>query len=1058
MPTKEISTKEPHSKEVRKPEVQAPAPQPTTRRRAIKGVSPARPKKKVRLGGNLGIASGPGPGSFPNFIYHGGRVIHNPQVYCVFLGDWSSASNQNRATRLAQFINDMLNSDYMNMLTQYGVGTSGQVVNSVFIANSNQNLAQADIENILQTAINNNTIPDPGSNTSSNVYVLVLDDSTAVNGSFGGEPVVMCEATSDNAFGFHFHMNTTAANELFYAVVPGLTDTCLQNSCSNDGLCSLHLGQAREARQTQVISHEVSEMITNPDVGGSEGWSSDAFGDPHENGDICNGQSGTLTVGPDTWNVQLMYSKYDDQQTNGATTCVLGSSFPLPSLLPACTILLDRSTFGKDEVDAFLNAPVNPGPAVFDAAFYVAVDGFTATQLGITAASFVGTPNVQPTFGTTPSVSGMSITATSLSAPDQSVFDIIQRFTWVCQVTFNNDSAFPTTPGGVDTVTLSASISGVSGQADIQLVNEPNPYEIDGPISWLSTDLRVFQIPQGNSIFGETMGSDASAFITNIITRLNTGNTAGQSFDDISTDETASALELSQTVNGTPIYNFGLARVRYRALVADAHDVRVFFRLFPGATTSTAYDTSTTYRRGGQGGTIIPLLGFVGGQTTTIPCFASSRIDTTSLSMNAQTDEPNHQQINHDGSGAEVDVYFGCWLDINQPTPALFPTSAPISPAPLDGPYSGPLQSVQNLIRNIHQCLTAEISMDGVTLITAGQTPGSSDKLAQRNLTIVASDNPGSPASHRVPMTFEVKPTRIETKVGSKPDELLINWGDTPEGSVASLYLPGTSAQHIVQLANSLYVRHNLKAVDAHTIQTPTGGITYVPIPPSVGADYAGLLTVDLPKTVKKGQVFKVVAQQLTDAAGFAVQPPPPNQPGAPVNAAVNRPVIHWRKVTGSFQLTIPVKTKEVMLRPEERLLGVLKWIQKSVPEGDRWKPVFDRYVGVIADRVEALGGDPAKIKPSPGDQEHGHPKHEGGHGRESGVCTVGKVRELIYDRYGEFEGFVLETEEADRLYYAHEPALAHLLNRSWEERILIKVVTEEDEPHRPASIGLLRK
>ena len=1055
MPTKEISTKQPRE-EARKPEEAVQVPETAARRRVVKGVSPARPKKKVRLGGVPGIASGPGAGSFPNFIYHGGRVIHNPQVYCVFLGEWSSASNQNRATRLAQFLNDLMNSDYMNMLAQYGVGTTGQVVNSVFPSSSDNDLSRADIETMLQTAINNNTLPDPGSNTSSNVYMIFLDDSTGVNGTFGGEHVGMCEATNDNAFGFHFHMSTTAGNELFYAVVPGLTDTCLQNSCSNDGLCSLHLGQAREARQTQVASHEFAEMITNPDVGGSEAWSSDSFGDPHENGDICNGQAGTLTVGGNSWNVQLMYSKYDDQQTDGATTCVLGSSFPLPSLLPACTILLDRSTFGKDEVDAFLNAPVNPGPAVFDAALYVAVDGFTANQLGITASSFVGTPNVQPSFGFVPAVPGLSIRATSLSAPDESALDIIQRFTWVCRATFNNDSAFPTAPGGVETVTLTATLSTVAGQADIQLVNEPNPYEIDGPTSWLSTDLRVFQIPQGQSKFGEAMGSDASAFITNVITRLNTGNTAGQSFDDISTDETASELELSQTVGGTPIYNFALARVRFRSLVADAHDVRVFFRLFPAATTSTAYDPTTTYRRGGQGGTVAPLLGYAGGATTTIPCFASARIDTTALSMNAQTDEPNHQQINHDGSGAEVEAYFGCWLDINQPAPALFPASAPVSPAPLDGPFTGPLQPVQNLIRNIHQCLTAEISMDGVTLITTGQTPGSSDKLAQRNLTIVDSDNPGSPASHRIPMTFEVKPTRIETKVDSKPDELLINWGNAPEGSVASLYMPGTSAQHIVRLADSLYVRHTLKAIDAHTIQTPVGGVTYVPLPPGVGPDYAGLLTVDLPKTVKKGQVFKVVAQQLTDAAGFAVRPPPP-PPGAPVNAAVNRPLIRWRKVSGSFQLTIPVKTKEVMLRPEERRLGVLKWIQKSVPEGDRWKPVFDRYVAVIADRVEALGGDPAKIKPSPGDQEHGHHEHEG-HGRERRVCTIGKIRELVYGRYGEFEGFVLETDEADRLYYAHEPALAHLLNRAWEERILLKVVTEEDEPHRPASIGLLRK
>ena len=45
------------------------------------------------------------------------------------------------------------------------------------------------------------------------------------------------------------------------------------------------------------------------------------------------------------------------------------------------------------------------------------------------------------------------------------------------------------------------------------------------------------------------------------------------------------------------------------------------------------------------------------------------------------------------------------------------------------------------------------------------------------------------------------------------------------------------------------------------------------------------------------------------------------------------------------------------MLPRETRLLSVLRWILKSVPEDDRWYPVFSRYVGLIGDRVGALGG-----------------------------------------------------------------------------------------------------
>src|SRR4051812_46698139 len=139
-----------------------------------KGVSPRLEKRRVPLGGVPRMGSG--PGTFPNFAYHGGRVIHEPQVFTLFLGDWSSAANQTRANRLNQFVTDLMNSDYMNMLAQYGCGSTGTLVNSLFIASSDHNLNRSDIESVFQTAINNNTIPEP--TNPSNVYVLFLDDAT----------------------------------------------------------------------------------------------------------------------------------------------------------------------------------------------------------------------------------------------------------------------------------------------------------------------------------------------------------------------------------------------------------------------------------------------------------------------------------------------------------------------------------------------------------------------------------------------------------------------------------------------------------------------------------------------------------------------------------------------------------------------------------------------------------------------------------------------------------------------------------------------------------------
>lgn len=82
--------------------------------------------------------------------------------------------------------------------------------------------------------------------------------------------------------------------------------------CPDDGSCSLHLAETQEQRQTQVTSHEFAEITTDPEL---NAW----FGSNGENGDICNGETDTITVGANTWTVQRTYSKTDDINTGGAS-------------------------------------------------------------------------------------------------------------------------------------------------------------------------------------------------------------------------------------------------------------------------------------------------------------------------------------------------------------------------------------------------------------------------------------------------------------------------------------------------------------------------------------------------------------------------------------------------------------------------------------------------------------------------------------------------------------------------------------------------------------------
>ena len=60
-------------------------------------------------------------------------------------------------------------------------------------------------------------------------------------------------------------------------------------------------------------------------------------------------------------------------------------------------------------------------------------------------------------------------------------------------------------------------------------------------------------------------------------------------------------------------------------------------------------------------------------------------------------------------------------------------------------------------------------------------------------------------------------------------DELMIDWGNVPVGSVASIYWPQVPSAQVLALADSLYKTRTLTLADAHTIQCKvTGGVTYI--------------------------------------------------------------------------------------------------------------------------------------------------------------------------------------------------------------------------------------
>jgi hypothetical protein len=299
----------------------------------------------------------------------------------------------------------------------------------------------------------------------------------------------------------------------------------------------------------------------------------------------------------------------------------------------------------------------------------------------------------------------------------------------------------------------------VSCKANIELGAGEDPRMVDlnptSPLSypsWLSYDLRIFSVTAGQAhdMFSVTSPTDASGAVPYIRQVLNNLNnpaqiTNGDTFDNALTQsEDASAIPFLPTQGSNPAqFAFAVARVRVKSTITETiGPVRVFFRLFSAASTVTSFEevgtAQGTYRWGtnGTSGHKIALLGVEKSGSSldyvTIPCFATDRVNLNGpADMNTQTDPPNAVSITT-SANAEVDTYFGCWLDVNQTTKFLIATP-PSAQSQWDGPWTG-TESLNGAIAVApHQCLVAEIRFDD-TPIANGDDTSTTDKLAQRNI------------------------------------------------------------------------------------------------------------------------------------------------------------------------------------------------------------------------------------------------------------------------------------------------------------------------------------
>ena len=744
-----------------------------------------------------------------------------------------------------------------------------------------------------------------------------------------------------------------------------------------------------------------------------------------------------------------------------------------PPTKPNYYFLVQQGSFGKDAVQ------LNVGYA---GAVSLILEGYTPK-----AAKAFGLPSVQTSAPSVKVVSGQP------SDESAQLTTTPQRIIYPCTVTFSSDGVFPASGAQPTTVTLSSHAPPDSNlpqaTADLELDGGDVPffdnYDSAGTNAWYySNDLRVFTVtPAINAtpLYGIKLGADAAGTSWNgqgepawdtsaaygyMQALLNELNSVGA---EPSTDVFAgfpgqgTALDTMSSV--TPFYSdpsqpyattspnyqnytFAVARVRVTGTknTTTPDDVRVLFRLFTGVTSDTDYATRTypNDTLDSQQQPLSPGVGHTGIGSlyftpATIPMFATGNYSSSPVNDD-YPQFPLFTSINDQpvkiGSSGESYAYYGCYVNIYDPTNLI--GSKPIN----------------SQLWGTHHCIVAQLVYDGAPMPTAAgvlQGPEYSSNFAQRNVQVTLSDNPGPPDTHRVPQAFDTRPSAAlgDGPLQNYPDELMIDWGNTPVGARAQIYWPQVDSAAVLALAQTLYTTHQLSAVDAHTVGCAVPeGYTFLPIPPGTDDSYAGLFTVDLgPQTVTVGQELMITVRRLATR-----NPPPALQPGPPTHSdeALRPPELltNWRYVVGSFAVQIPVTTARVMLPSDENTLAIMNWRLTQMDPGNRWTPVLDRYIGYLKKRVDGLGGDSGAIVASPWGVSSQSIHHR---------CErTGKIEDLMYDRFGDFEGFRLRTEHGQwNTYLCHEHAIEALIYRAWQDRSVVTVCSRTTQPHDPIEITL---
>ena len=266
-------------------------------------------------------------------LYYGGPVISHPKVYAVFWGDNVDPETQEK---IGPFFTNMLDSTYMDMLTQYNTnitavdgrhGTDQTLNRGTFAGNikitpinTSSSLSDADVQHELDAQLAAGKLPAA---TPDSLYMIYFPSGVSIS--------IEGQRSCSSFCAYHEGFNSAKAGPVYYGVMP---------------VCGFGCGVAGSTFDSMsvVSSHECMEAVTDPfPTPGDKPAFPQAWNDAggQEIGDLCAQGNSTVTGHGLTSAVQWEYDNsiggcnQGPWQQNAApaiANIVVPSSRPMPVL------------------------------------------------------------------------------------------------------------------------------------------------------------------------------------------------------------------------------------------------------------------------------------------------------------------------------------------------------------------------------------------------------------------------------------------------------------------------------------------------------------------------------------------------------------------------------------------------------------------------------------------------------------------------------------------------------------------------------------------------------